>query len=888
MKKLVIFLFLVFCFSSMVFASIDVYNYSVENSYYSMDVLRGNASMSIQDEYCNELVESNNGDGMELLDFIKGSGNIYDCFPADCSSSYGFSAGADLKKINIPLSGEKYAGFVLTGNPVVLTNMSFKITSDFSEGDKHPLTINFFEGDEWEFDRFSDVSFLEENWGCYDNSAGGVGAKIMPSILYCENIIVSDSSKLYVGAKVNLSGVGNLTMTVIDAGVGRVECSYDPHTESGCLVFPDGDVFSGHNYEICVGAPVQTNYRIYNESVGQNCGFVSGIEGASVKDYAIFAKGLKYASANILSSLTFNDSKFVNDANSYIEKRYNKDCSDSCVLPLVFSGVPQEITVYSVFLEYGNPEYASTNKVYNLVSSPARVSSEGLFDLGALGFRISESMDYTVSVAGVDIFEEDFIVVSLPFVTSVSPLNPPAGVPIDFYANIDFEGNKSLTYFWDFGDGSTATTVLPSANHMYAELKDYTLSLQVSAGGNLTTKKNFNIKTISPIAAVNSELSLKYNALEKIVSKIKPKSFWYEDKLLDYLRTDFFKDELDKLNKKRNESTTESDFVPIAKDLYGLDVPRDVVFKSFRGSFFLTKSEEINVDLIRSLGGSGSGSNSDYAKAILGWQNSNIDFSFDQKEIGVQYWSGKSGGNFGEYSLKVNSRSNIESYFVISRPLSQLHFRKDIAAQDKGGYTIIPMGANSQNSFEFYYEDTNPVSFFVSPELSSIILDSDIDSSCNYNLVCESELGESVESCRSDCKPFVRAIIYIVLILFFVFIIYSILQIWYKRRYEGFLFRDRKQLYNLLMFVTNAGARGLSDYRIGAELRAQGWSSERVNYIIKKSKGERTGLYEIVPFEKIAAYFRNRKARKTEANRVATAFQQQDGRNINKSWFPMR
>jgi len=90
--------------------------------------------------------------------------------------------------------------------------------------------------------------------------------------------------------------------------------------------------------------------------------------------------------------------------------------------------------------------------------------------------------------------------------------------------------------------------------------------------------------------------------------------------------------------------------------------------------------------------------------------------------------------------------------------------------------------------------------------------------------------------------------------------------------------------------VTNARARGMKDLRIGAELRSKGWSSERVNYIIKKSRGDRTGMYEIIPFEKVLAYFRNRKAREDVLAKVntVTGNRQQMGRNINKSGFQRR
>ena len=91
----------------------------------------------------------------------------------------------------------------------------------------------------------------------------------------------------------------------------------------------------------------------------------------------------------------------------------------------------------------------------------------------------------------------------------------------------------------------------------------------------------------------------------------------------------------------------------------------------------------------------------------------------------------------------------------------------------------------------------------------------------------------------------------------------------------------------------------MKDSRIAAVLRGRGWASERVSYIIKKSRGKRTGLVEIIPIEKVAAFLRNRKARNVQAAKVvakgplpvgahdssniATGNRRQMRRNINKS-----
>jgi hypothetical protein len=127
-------------------------------------------------------------------------------------------------------------------------------------------------------------------------------------------------------------------------------------------------------------------------------------------------------------------------------------------------------------------------------------------------------------------------------------------------------------------------------------------------------------------------------------------------------------------------------------------------------------------------------------------------------------------------------------------------------------------------------------------------------------------------------------ILYIVLAVFFVLIFYTFLQIWYEWNYEDHLFGDRKQLYNLLMYITNALARGKTENDIRKDLSRQGWSSERLTYVFKKSLGKRTGMVEIIPINKIMAYWRNRVARR----KIVTDSKQQTGRNINKSVFQRR
>ena len=872
-------------------ALVVVHNCSIEDTYSPFEVIRGEINLTISEENYDTEIVSNDNDEIKVGDFLDAGGMIFQCSPPDCSKGYSSLDGGIDESFSISASGKRYVGFILNGENVVLNSLDFKIESDFGESARSPLNIEFFEKEDWKFDKFSS-SFLLKNWGCYNPLEGREGPLIGNSF-YCEMILIPDSKILKVGANINGIDDKELDMIVYpESGTGASwECSYNPNLEEGCLISPEiGEIFSEGNYQVCVGSDSLTNYKIYQEDSDENCGFayVLGPE-SSTKDYAIFTQAVKYADASFLSLVDFSDEEIINAANLLIAERYGRDCSNGCILPLAVSGVSQNIGISDIQLTYTKDlEWDSTDKIYDLEVVPVTLDFSGVIDLEGLGFSVSKTMNYIVSLDGFELFNKSMNILPAPIISLVLPQNPPASVPIRFYAGVDFQGNNSLSYKWDFGDDGVAATDVPFVFHTYDSLGNYTLSLEVSAGGNLTSTKNFNIETISPEVAVNMSLILKKNALENIISNIRSFPFWYSEEMLKVLDVFSLQGELNRLENMQNNSFNEQDFIKVAKELYVLNIPSRINVNSFEGLFLMTKSEDINIEPVAIISGSVSGgSNKNYANPILNWQSENIDGSFVTKEFVVSMWSGEDKGIFRVYSFSVSSGSSEESYFVINRPFSELYFKEDVGARKAGDSTIIILSPNDKKVFEFYYKNAEPTTFFVSPKLSSIVVETDIDTTCNYNLVCEKEYGENSDNCRSDCKPVGRAIIYLILFMVFMLGIYFVLQIWYKHRYENYLFKDGRQLYNLLMYVTNARARGMKDLRISAELRSKGWSRERVNYIIKKSRGDRTGLYEIIPFGKVSAYFRNRKARKiagAKAN-IATENRQQIGRNINKSGF---
>ena len=887
MKRLVMFFVLALALS-FVSASVSVHNITVDIAYSPFENLSGEINLTIEGEGYDDLITSNDNDSIGIGDFLNASGVLFGCSPPDCSKDYTASSGGMDNSFDIGTSGKSYLGFVLNGDNVELTSMNFKVESNFEESSKVPLTIDFFERENWKYEEFSN-DFLNENWGCYNPAIEEVGP-VIGSLLYCEMVSVPDSGVLKVGAKVSGVDDKKLNMEVCPEGSkgGCRVCDYNTSVDSGCTVFPDeGYIFSEGDYRVCVSADTTTNYRIFSEDGGENCGFTHELMNPedSVNDYAIFAQTVKYDSSLALGAVSFDQERFVEAANDLLEKRYGNDCSDGCILPIAISGIPQDVRVYDVALEFvKDNQVDSTNQVYDLSTVPVLVDYSGVVDLGALGFSVSKTMEYIVSLSDVQLLKKKINILPAPIILNVFPLDPPAGVPVNFYVNVDFDANKSLTYDWDFGDGTKDETGVPYALHSYGSLGNYTMTVEVSAGGNLTSEKSFNVVTVSPEFAVNSTLISKRKALKDFVKDVSEFPSWYSEALSKLADVDFFDGELDRLDRARNNSFSESDFIKVAEELYDLNVPKGITINSFTSPYLMTEPTDINIEPVATIGGGSTGaSNSVYQNPILVWQEQNVVADFETKGFSVVSWKGEINEVFRIYSMNVESSSYGESYFVINKPFNDLYFNGEASARKAGNATVIILNEGVKQSFGFYYKTGEETSFFVSPKLSSVILEGNIEDICDYDFICEEEMGENSDTCRNDCKPVFGAILYVILSLIFLLIIYSVLQIWYKHRYEGHLFRDRRQLYNLLMYVTNARARGMSDDRIAAELRKQGWSTERVNYIIKKSRGQRTGLYEIIPFEKISAFFRNRKAQKIEAAKVATGVRQQDRRNINKS-----
>ena len=897
-KLFLMLLALVIALSGVVISEVETSGSTFQTEYSPGETVKGFLNLTLTEHDYNSLITSSEDESMLLSDFLKANANAgnfsFTCTPGDCSSNYEVSGGSTSLVVPLTIGTPNTVGFVLYGTNVNLNSVNFTVTSDFGQQVGRPLEAVFFEELEWGYESFSE-EYRDKDWGCYEPTGAVYSNSLVGVTAHCERIFSHETNSFFVGARVDEGDTKDLLMSVYGSdGSSYGDCEFDPNSEDedgdGCIIPIDSGTYPSGYYDVCVTSTdnFNTGYKIFNDSTGDSCGYFANgfanVENSTV-DYSIFLSGAKFANATFLGDLGLNFLDLADAADRIINDRYGRDCTLGCVLPIKFDGFIQNLEIKDVKIEYSSTGNFENNNVYDLDELPALIDSTGTVNLGLTLFNVTSTGEYSIFIGEDEIIKRNVKILPAPIVRAVTPLNPPAGVPVSFFADVtNAPKNASLTYNWDFGDGVKVTTNTPNVTHVYPEVLLYILGIEVKNSDGLGSFKTFNIHTLNPRAAINFTLLEKRNTFDKFVKDLRLDSSWYNEALESSINVQDYSDALDALVKLESAAFTNDDYLSVAKELYDLDIPVVLGKQIESGSSFLTDLGDVHPEVVASFAGGISGDDLEgYPEEVLRWQDANIESSINSNSYLVNFWSGDSNGVFRTYEVTLNSFSDTPSYLVINKPFSEVFFRNEISAEKEGTSTVIVIDPLEQEKkFEFYVKDSEPVSFFVSPRLSEIILPEEIDPTCNYNNICEEET-EDYNTCRADCKPVGRAIFYTILSVFFVLILYSILQFWYKVHYENFLFGgNRKELFNLLSFVTNARSRGVSEVHIRGGLKKQGWSLERVNYVLKKSRGERTGMLEILPFEKIASYFRNRQA----AKKVALEGQQQNEAKINK--YPFR
>jgi len=853
---------------------------NLKKDYAPFEILSGKVNLSISEVainspiifriYENGEVISEKALSLKEMLFNK----TYFCSPGDCMNIYSYdpSSANYEKTLYIEEGQEKIFGFIIQKEDKInnVYSSSFTINTNFARGYQVPLILNFF--DELKYmAAFPTETFSQtRNFGCYDPVAQKQASnRLSRDSSYCEKIILPETNALSLGALTRGTDTKKITMSIRNKTREMASCVYSPLETDSCIV-REMNLKRGEYY-ICVSSASTSGFYVFSESGGRRCGYTGfNFTKESASDYAVFARAAEYS--ELYENFVICDGDYcldplgkINTLNAkiknYLLKKYANNCKNGCVIPIKIKGVNQDLRISDVMIDFDTiaGESDSTSDIFDIEEIPATLNFSGYLELSQLELDTGEKgkKTFTIDLNDETVFSQDINVLPAPIINGVYPRTVPAGTPATLVADVELSGGKNITsYVWEFGDGKSETTSVNHVTHTYMDLKEYILKLTVKDRGNFSSSKEFSIIAGSPKIVVGDILKKKKDDITKIEQKIAAFEDPYKALLTKILQIEEAKFEIKKIEDQLNTSTTDEEFLSVARQLDGIDIPYNIVTETDSGPF-VEESSQIDPSLLTEAGNYDENLTAQYQDSIISWQLKNIGLSFLSKKVYALNYDGSK--NFLLYiiSLTLNSQFDGESYLIIN-PSENILIKSEsgLNLHDTGGSLHGVIEKNSQANAEIYISAENTTSIerptiFVSPRFSELVLSSELSATCNYNKKCEPDFGEDSKNCPNDCKPWKRILFWILAVLLLGFIIYSSAAVWYKLHYEKYLFKDRRNLFNLMAFMENAKNKGVSVQQIFEGLKKKGWSSEQVVYALKKLERKRTGMFELIPFSRL-------------------------------------
>lgn len=880
MKKSVLIVLLVLAFSVFVLfhdsvladVSLGNQSHSIETKYAPGEELKGWINISIEDEESDALFETNSGSSARLIDVLKINNANYTCSTSDCESDYSVQGGGEeAKNIFLNKGEKKIFGFKLTGNINKINSIGFEIESDALDSYVNQLEVDLLNDGVLDFMNNKTGSNIHDaDYGCFDISESASTATL-GNQRYCERVTVPQSPSFFAGAWVKNdtnpedAKDARVTMEIYDGENFFDECDLtseipnkgeegkDVSCEVNKIVKKAGD------YYACISSNDVGNYKIRYSSENQ-CGFLGTPPEDEIASYRIFARGKSFGAFGTLTIA--DETQFEGDFlyeifQNYLESKYGfgMQCpEEGCVIPV---SLKSNIDGQSIILKNLEIDYdtqiaggISETNFYNVSTTPAIVNANvQKLNLNGTGIKAPTKFgkqDLILELKNNRIFKEEIEVEKIPQITSLNPLTAVAAFPTTFTARTETfgSGNNVTGYEWKFGDGKSEKTTSNQVQHSYSNIGYYNLEVSVINSAGLGSSKTFNISVQSPKDAINSILKDRVDNFESFKTEVEKLPSFEQNAIKNAVGFDDIESKISGIEQRNATASIDSDYIGIMADLVSLRIPSDIeTTKDASSVSFYPEGSDVDLDSLSKIGGGNfrAEDRSKYEDAVIAWGLNNAEIEMDMKEFSAVY-AGEDERIVNLFKIAINEKiSREDSYFVVKK-LADMEFKDSSSVREEEGYYFIEV-SDGKETIEFSttenYDFTN-LPAFISPPLTRL----------------------SIVSSPDTNEEGISKWIWFVLILFLIAILgliaYIIMQEWYKRRYENYLFKNRNDLYNLVSYIENMKKRGIDNNEVSSRLKKTGWSSEQVRYVMRKYHGKRTGMLEI-PVERVLNLFRKKK-----------------------------
>ncbi len=830
--------------------------------YGSGEIIKGVFVMNFTN-HSNAIFTTNYGGNISLLELLKKenyiANNDYSCIPGNCKVGYKSNNPLTSKEITLN-NEEKLFGLAVTGNNEIdIQDFSFKVKSDIANACLNQFSLDLFDDGIRDFynNNYVDEICGNKRYGCFDSSSNTVEATIGSS-LYCEQITLPAAPAYRIGAKIrnNTSG-GTLTMELYDPDKSTSEyrgrCTLPKHStetqELDCIVnYSANKEFDAF---VCIYGETGSNYKIRTENTNV-CGMLGvNPEDEFQIDYEIYAANLKYGGVES----TFNEASYgklnsdasLNDKiQEYIDNTYQGKCSPECIIPVSINGPSQKVTIDTASITYdasGGTGFNS-DKIYDLTSEDVKIN------VNELEFKIENLGAITPNRTALEKFylylDEQKIFNQTIEITSTSTFDiAPKQVAIGRNTEFSIISSVNVTSsVWKFGDNGAATTSLNNkATHKYDSTGNYEVEVFVKFSNGKNSTRKFNVNVGNAKESANDTIKLYTIRIANLSRQIQAYPSWMRSEIEEQIDIAELNASLENIKKDFNNSTNESEYVAIVSRLSTLDVPYSITRSQFGKVPLSVGYANIETNYIEMLYEEEVDDDEQLRKNIVGWMEANYDVEVDYEIISLFSDEGKS-DLITKFKITVNPKeSATESVdLIIDRPLEGITFAQAYGQKEIGAATAIPISDSSTIEFVLPENvDVEELGAYLAPDIATLgVIDGEV---------------RPYEEPPFNTKVF---IIWIVVLIIIFIIVYIAIQEWYKRNYERHLFKNPRDLYNLINFIYNSRVSGLSDREIKSKLSQSGWKGEQITYAFKKIDGKRTGMYEIPLFK----FVENKRVRK--------------------------
>jgi len=815
-------------------------NHSIDQSYGSEDYIQGWINISLVNEPADSiitgLIEDEDIEGnISIFDLVKQDVNsnfVYICNPTDCSSDYTASNGESSKSFDLNDGESTLFGFKITEEKLISDISSFSIqvsSSNTFESTNLPLSIDVFNDGEidWKVSS-SSGNFNSKVYGCYvDENTEQAG---IITTQYCEKISLTQAPEVEIGANVVGSGDVSFTMSIEEVEGGTKETCSATASQSGeikCLV-SDFSV-DNKDYYVCIKTTSSGSdkYKIKYEQ-NSPCGFSGDYDGYNY-DFDIFAQTGMYSP---VGEINLNELAIEGDIFNYISDRYDSNCTEGCIIPIKFSsGVTQQLNLTEPSLSYVSGVSASETILYNLEEIPPTISSKfQKLNLDEAGFNVPEdygNYTFTLSFKGKNLFSEEIIVEEIPKIKFLSPLETAADYETKFKVYTNWSSEISQ-YKWDFGDDSEETTVTDEVTHTYDAEGNYDVKITINDEEGRSSSRTFRVSVLPVSEMVPILLNETETNIENIKNQLKNFSVFEQESLISFLNLNEIESIVSNFSYSLSESSlTEDEYKTIFEQLIEMNIPNSIK-KTASGAGILFYPQTGNIDLAqlsKITEEEYTGENEeDYKNAVLAWEEENVDVIMSYGETSLYYKSSD------ELKLKTfditftKKGTEVGNSYIVIKKMENLFFDQDYSQIELEDYYYISLDSENKEIIFSTSEDVNfeTLPLFIAPSISELSL-----------------ISGEITSFETNSNKWIIFGIVAVLIFFIGIIIWVILKLWYKRKYENYLFTNRNNLLNLVNYIDGEKKKGTNEKEILKKLRKAGWNSEQIKYALKKYLGKK-------------------------------------------------